>query len=93
MRYMAETPASRFAAYTRNSEGNPATQHVSLRLSNDLVEKLSEVGNAEGLSMSDTIRMVLWRGIRSGEQPTETIAQLTSLVDQLTASINTQGEQ
>ncbi len=36
---------------------------VSVRLADDLVRRLAEVGNAEGLAMSDTIRLVLERGL------------------------------
>jgi antitoxin component of RelBE/YafQ-DinJ toxin-antitoxin module len=34
-------------------------------LPEDLLERLAGVGNEEGLSMSDTIRLVLERGIRA----------------------------
>ena len=36
---------------------------VSIRLSDDLLQRLGEVGTDEGLSMSDTIRLVLERGL------------------------------
>ncbi len=50
------------------SSGNRArrvsNQHlISLRLSEDLLRRLAEVGNDAGLSMSDTIRLVLERGL------------------------------
>jgi hypothetical protein len=32
-------------------------------LSEDLLERLAAVGNSEGLAMSDTIRLVLERGL------------------------------
>ena len=41
----------------------PVNQLVSVRLSEDLISRLAEVGNAEHLSMSDTIRLVLERGL------------------------------
>jgi hypothetical protein len=34
-----------------------------VRLSDDLVRRLAVVGNDEGLAMSDTIRVVLERGL------------------------------
>ncbi len=36
---------------------------ISVRLSDDLVRRLAQVGNDEGLAMSDTIRLVLERGL------------------------------
>jgi metal-responsive CopG/Arc/MetJ family transcriptional regulator len=41
---------------------------VSVRLPEDLVQRLSEVGNEEGLSLSDTIRVVLERGLSAGKR-------------------------
>ena len=41
----------------------PVNQLISVRLSEDLISRLAEVGNAEHLSMSDTIRLVLERGL------------------------------
>jgi antitoxin component of RelBE/YafQ-DinJ toxin-antitoxin module len=36
---------------------------ISLRLPDDLLKRLGEVGQEQGLSMSDTIRLVLERGL------------------------------
>jgi len=57
------------------SSGSPAprasTSHLSLRLSDELMRRLAEVGNDEGLAMSDTIRLVLERGFRGDEESQE----------------------
>jgi antitoxin component of RelBE/YafQ-DinJ toxin-antitoxin module len=42
----------------------PVSKLISVRLSEDLLERLAAVGNIEGLAMSDTIRLVLERGLR-----------------------------
>jgi antitoxin component of RelBE/YafQ-DinJ toxin-antitoxin module len=36
---------------------------ISVRLPEDLLQRLADVGNAEALGMSDTIRLVLERGL------------------------------
>jgi hypothetical protein len=38
---------------------------ISIRLPEDLLQRLAEVGNAEALGMSDTIRLVLERGLNA----------------------------
>jgi hypothetical protein len=38
---------------------------ISVRLPEDLLQRLAEVGNAEALGMSDTIRLVLERGLNA----------------------------
>jgi hypothetical protein len=61
---MAERPAP--SAYFRTSSraAKSSTTHlISVRLSDDLLSRLAEVGNVEGLAMSDTIRLVLERGL------------------------------
>jgi hypothetical protein len=40
-----------------------ANQLVSIRLPEELLERLAEVGNEEHLSLSDTVRLVLERGL------------------------------
>jgi antitoxin component of RelBE/YafQ-DinJ toxin-antitoxin module len=60
---MTSTPSRYFAASSRNS-GKPASQLISVRLPEDLLQQLAEIGNQEGLAMSDTIRLVLQRGLR-----------------------------
>jgi hypothetical protein len=57
-----------FATSTRQSGGS-SSHMVSVRLPEDLVQRLSEVGNEEGLSLSDTIRVVLERGLSAGKRP------------------------
>lgn len=39
------------------------TEHVNLRLPVTMLERLAEVGRDEKLGMSDTIRLVLERGL------------------------------
>jgi antitoxin component of RelBE/YafQ-DinJ toxin-antitoxin module len=39
------------------------THLISVRLADELLQRLAEVGNEEGLAMSDTIRLVLERGL------------------------------
>lgn len=55
-------PSSYFRAGTQKVPG-PESHVVSVRLSDDLVRRLAEVGNAEGRSLSETIRVVLERGL------------------------------
>lgn len=44
---------------------------VSVRIPEELLLRLAEVGNQEGLAMSDTMRLVLERGLnqRRGKKP------------------------
>lgn len=79
------TPGKRFAAYgTRNEKNNGKSHHVNLRLPGDLFGELLEIGDAEKSSMSDTIRMVLWRGIRASRpEDREAISSLETLVSEL----------
>jgi antitoxin component of RelBE/YafQ-DinJ toxin-antitoxin module len=44
---------------------------VSVRIPEDLLLRLAEVGNEEGLALSDTMRLVLERGLnqRRGKKP------------------------
>ena len=65
--YMSTKPSKYFEASSRNS-GRPATQLISVRLPEELLQRLAEIGNEEGLAMSDTLRLVLERGIRSGKK-------------------------
>lgn len=55
------SPSSYFQAAARARPA--ASQLVSIRLPEDLIRRLAEVGNEQGLSMSDTIRLVLERGL------------------------------
>jgi hypothetical protein len=41
---------------------------VSIRLPEDLIQRMAEVGNEEGLSLSDTVRLVLERGLTTTER-------------------------
>ena len=62
-------PSAYFMAESRMS-AKPVSKLISIRLSEDLLERLARVGNAEGLAMSDTIRLVLERGL-SKSPPTK----------------------
>ncbi len=57
-------PSTYFVAASRSQRPAPS-QLVSIRIPEDLIRRLAEVGNEEGLSMSDTIRLVLERGLAS----------------------------
>ena len=45
-----------------------ANQMVSIRLPEELLQRLAEVGNEEHLSLSDTVRLVLERGLTTTER-------------------------
>ena len=56
------SPSRYFSASGRERTGR--TPHlISVRLPDELLQRLAEVGNEEGLAMSDTIRLVLERGL------------------------------
>lgn len=54
-------------AVTQRSQGRKSSRLISVRLPEDLLGRLAEAGNAEGLSMSDTLRLVLERGLAAGK--------------------------
>lgn len=56
------TPSAYFVESSR-SASKPMSHLISIRLPDDLLKRLGEVGQSEGLSMSDTIRLVLERGL------------------------------
>lgn len=60
------SPSRYFSQQTRLRSG-PKAHMVSVRLSDDLIRRLAEVGNEEGLALSDTIRLVLERGLEAGK--------------------------
>jgi hypothetical protein len=62
-------PSAYFQAASRASRA-PTNQLISVRLPDDLIRRLAEVGNDEGLAMSDTIRLVLERGL-AATKPTK----------------------
>jgi predicted DNA binding CopG/RHH family protein len=59
-----KTPAAFFEASSRKKSGGN-NQLISVRLPEELLERIAVVGNEQGLSMSDTIRLVLERGLRA----------------------------
>lgn len=62
----AELPSNKFIASNRIATPKSSTnQLISVRLPEDLITRLAEVGNSEGFTMSDTIRIVLERGLRA----------------------------
>lgn len=64
-----QTPSQYFATASR-AKRSTSSGLVSVRLPDDLLRRLAEVGNEEGLAMSDTIRLVLERGL-AASPPTE----------------------
>ena len=61
-------PSSYFSSGSRAPRAS--TSHlISLRLSDELMRRLAEVGNHEGLAMGDTIRLVLERGLGAKRNP------------------------
>ena len=64
-------PSDYFVAASRAS-GPPASHLISIRLPDDLMQRLAAVGNEEGLAMSDTIRLVLERGLSATPKRTTT---------------------
>ena len=61
-------PSAYFRAARRASKA-PASHLISIRLPDDLMQRLAAIGNEEGLAMSDTIRLVLERGLTATRQP------------------------
>ncbi len=62
-----QSPSQHFLVSSR--EGKAKTnQLISIRLPQELIERLALVGNDESLSMSDTIRLVLERGLRASSK-------------------------
>jgi hypothetical protein len=59
-----------FNANSRNGMRG-STRMVSVRIPEELLLRLAEVGNEEGLALSDTMRLVLERGLnqRRGKKP------------------------
>jgi hypothetical protein len=51
-----------FNASSRNGQRG-STRMVSVRIPEELLLRLAEVGNEEGLALSDTMRLVLERGL------------------------------
>jgi predicted DNA binding CopG/RHH family protein len=64
-----QSPSQLFNVTTR-SKSKSSSRLISIRLPETLLAQLAEVGNEQGLAMSDTIRLVLDRGIRAA-QPTK----------------------
>ena len=56
------SPSRYFQSSGRERNGSQ-THLISVRLADELLQRLAEVGNEEGLAMSDTIRLVLERGL------------------------------
>jgi metal-responsive CopG/Arc/MetJ family transcriptional regulator len=58
------SPSARFISSSRVTKAKNS-QLISVRLPDELLQRLANVGNEEGFTMSDTIRVVLERGLRS----------------------------
>lgn len=54
---------SRYFQTSGRERSGLQTNLISVRLADELLQRLAEVGNEEGLAMSDTIRLVLERGL------------------------------
>jgi hypothetical protein len=59
-----DLPSHYFASSSRVGQRS-SSRLISVRLPEDLLQRLAEVGNAEALGMSDTIRLVLERGLNA----------------------------
>jgi hypothetical protein len=59
---LVSTPSAMFSP-APSRERKQVSNLISIRLSTDLLERLAHVGREEGLAMSDTIRLVLERGL------------------------------
>ena len=57
------SPSRYFSTSGRERTGGRAQHLISVRLSDELLQRLAEIGNEQGLAMSDTIRLVLERGL------------------------------
>jgi len=60
----AASPSRYFTSSSRLGQRS-SSRLISIRLPEDLLQRLAEVGNAEALGMSDTIRLVLERGLNT----------------------------
>ena len=58
------SPSRYFASSSRLGQRS-SSRLISIRLPEDLLQRLADVGNAEALGMSDTIRLVLERGLNA----------------------------
>jgi hypothetical protein len=77
--YDRESPSTYFRAARRASTSAPASHLISIRLPDELMHRLAAVGNEEGLAMSDTIRLVLERGLAAPpKRPTTTTSATTT---------------
>ena len=58
------------AYFLSSSKARKATTNhlISVRLTDELLQRLAQVGNDEGLAMSDTIRLVLERGLAASKR-------------------------
>jgi hypothetical protein len=59
-----DLPSHYFASSARSGQ-RASSRLISIRLPEDLLLRLADVGNAEALGMSDTIRLVLERGLNA----------------------------
>lgn len=66
------SPSRYFQSSANRTREKGSSHLISFRLSDDLLQRLAEVGNQEGLSLSDTLRLVLERGLLFGEEEQDT---------------------
>ena len=62
-----QSPSRYFTTSSRAKRGT-TSRLISVRLPEELIERLAAVGNEEGLAMSDTIRVVLERGLAKSKR-------------------------
>jgi predicted DNA binding CopG/RHH family protein len=62
-REMTDKSPSQYFNVTSKNRQSSSSQLISVRLPVELLERLAAVGNTQGLAMSDTIRLVLERGL------------------------------
>jgi hypothetical protein len=63
------SPSRYFATSGRERSGGSQSHLISVRLADELLQRLAAVGNEEGLALSDTIRLVLERGLAARKTP------------------------
>jgi hypothetical protein len=60
----ADSPSRYFTSSSRLGQRS-SSRLISIRLPEGLLQRLAKVGNVEALGMSDTIRLVLERGLNA----------------------------
>ena len=61
------SPSTYFSNSSRGRSG-PASHLVSIRLPEELLQRLAAIANDEGLAMSDSIRLMIERGLTATQR-------------------------